>query len=52
MIDAARVARTFQLDPVAVLEERDPLRASLRLAAHNVIMSDEKRAADAARSTP
>lgn len=44
------MARTFALDPVAVLEETDPLRWSLRIAAHNVIMDDEKAAAEKARS--
>lgn len=46
MIDAARVARTFELDPVLVLDERDPIARAVRLAAHNVVVADAKRSDD------
>lgn len=44
---AARVAHTFTLDPVAVLDERDPITKAVRLAAHNVVMADLRRHDDA-----
>ena len=43
VITAARVAHTFPgLDPVAVLDETDPLKRLLRVVAHNVIAKDSR----------
>lgn len=41
---AALVAATFNLDPVAVLAERDPLNVLVRVAAHNYLVEAEKAA--------
>lgn len=41
---AALIADTFKLDPVAVLEESHLLRRLVRLAAHNVVQTETKRA--------
>lgn len=41
---AALVANTFNLDPVLVLAETDALRRDVRLAAHNVVQSEVKKA--------
>lgn len=43
IITAARIAATFGLDPLVVLEERRPLARLARLAAHNVAVADENR---------
>lgn len=43
---AAMVAELFALDPAAVLAERDPLKVDVRIAAHNVVQ-DERRKAQA-----
>lgn len=34
---AAFVAETFHLDPVALLEENDQVKAAIRIAAHKII---------------
>jgi hypothetical protein len=44
---AAFVARTFCLDPIAVLMEKDRMKWALRIAAHNLIMKAESEAAKA-----
>lgn len=44
---AARVARTFRLDPIVVLDA-DTKQWLIRVAANNVVARDEKEAADAA----
>lgn len=41
---AALVASTFNLDPVAVLDEPDVLKRLVRLAAHNVIQTETEKA--------
>lgn len=41
---AALIADTFKLDPLTVLEEPDLLRRLVRLAAHNVVQTEAKRA--------
>lgn len=41
---AALIAETFKLDPVAVLDEPDVLRRLIRVAAHNVVQTEIKRA--------
>lgn len=41
---AALVAATFRLDPVAVLEERDPLKVNVRIAAHNYLQNEAEKA--------
>lgn len=45
---AAVVAETFHLDPVALLDEPDELKVLIRLAAHNHIQTEAKRAQDRA----
>lgn len=45
---AAHIADTFKLDPVAVLAERDPLNALIRLAAHNLLQNEAERRHQAA----
>lgn len=50
VINAARVAYTFKLDPVMILRETDPIAQAVRLAAHVVIQQDKQQAADAMRS--
>lgn len=42
--DAAAVADRFNLDPVAVYAEPDPLKAHLRLAALNLLQDEEQAA--------
>lgn len=43
--NAALIAHTFPgLDPAAILDERDPLKRLLRLAAHNVVQDEAERA--------
>lgn len=44
---AAIVAATFHLDPAAVLDELDPLKADVRIAAHNVVQTAREQAARA-----
>lgn len=46
---AARVARTFRLDPIVVLNA-DTRHWLIRTAAHNVVTRDEKEAADKAQN--
>ena len=41
---AAIVAATFRLDPVLVLAEVDPLKADVRIAAHNIVQDEERKA--------
>jgi hypothetical protein len=41
--NAALIASTFGLDPVAVMSERDPLKRYVRLAAHNYVHSVGKQ---------
>ena len=48
---AARIARTFRLDPLLVLDDPDEFRWAVRVAAHNVIAQDEKDAADKSKSS-
>lgn len=43
LINAARVAATFGLDPVTVLDESDRLKRLVRLAAARVIDDDHRR---------
>jgi hypothetical protein len=50
VINAARIAHTFGMDPVAVLrDEGDPLIMLVRTAAAHIIADDEERQARAAR---
>ena len=46
---AARVAKAFRLDPVAVYGEQDVTKWLARVAAYNVIAKDEKTQADASK---
>lgn len=42
---AALVASTFKLDPVEqFLAEPDPFKRAIRVAAHNIVMAEERRA--------
>jgi hypothetical protein len=41
---AALVGETFGLDPVAILEETDELKVLVRLAAHNVVQNEIRKA--------
>jgi hypothetical protein len=41
---AALVAATFHLDPVAVLDEPDPLKVNVRIAAHNYLQNEAEKA--------
>lgn len=43
--NAALIAHTFRLDPVLLLEERDPLKRLLRLVAHNIVQQEASKAA-------
>lgn len=43
--NAALVAETFGLDPVLLLEEVDPFKALVRLAAHNAVQNEHEKAA-------
>lgn len=44
------VCHTFPgLDPVAVLAEVDPLKADVRIAAHNVVVAEQNKAAQRRR---
>lgn len=45
---ASVVAATFQLDPVAVLEEADPFKRLIRIAAHNIVQTEERKAQERA----
>ena len=47
--DAARIGRIFRLDPVALLEESDPLRVLIRVAAARVCNDDEEAASTTKR---
>lgn len=49
IIAAARVGASFGLDPVALLAERDPFNTKVRVAAHNVLQNDAKRAEKASK---
>lgn len=40
MVQSARVAETFAMDPVVVAGERDPLVKAWRIAAHNVVVRE------------
>ena len=42
-MNAARIARTFRIDPVAVLD-CDTFEWALRTAAHNIVARDAERA--------
>lgn len=42
--DAAVVSETFGLDPVVVLGELDPFNVLVRLAAHNVVLDEQRKA--------
>lgn len=46
---AAIVAATFSLDPLTVLEESDPFRRLIRIAAHNIVQTEERKAQQRAR---
>ena len=39
---AARLGSTFGLDPVALMADPDPLHRAIRIAAHNIIVTDSK----------
>lgn len=41
---AALVGSTFHLDPVALLEEADPLKVNVRIAAHNYLQNEAEKA--------
>lgn len=41
---AALVGASFGIDPVVLLDERDPLRTLIRIAAHNHLQNEKKRA--------
>jgi len=41
---AARLAATFHLDPVALLNDLSPVQLAALLAAHNVIAADQRAA--------
>lgn len=41
---AALVGKTFHLDPVALLEETDPLKVNVRIAAHNYLQNEAEKA--------
>jgi hypothetical protein len=41
---AARIARTFRQDPIAVLDAT-PFEWLVRIAAHNIVVADEDKAA-------
>jgi hypothetical protein len=41
---AARLASTFHLDPVALLNDYSPVQLAALLAAHNVIAADQRAA--------
>ncbi len=41
---AAVIGDTFGIDPVAVLEERDPFKRLVRLAANNLLNAERERA--------
>ena len=41
---AALIGSTFNLDPVAILEERDPVKVLVRLAAHNYLQNEAEKA--------
>jgi len=43
---AARLAYTFHLDPVAVLNDCSPVQLAALLAAHNVVAVDQRTAAE------
>lgn len=46
VVSAARIAHTFGMDPIAVLDDRgDLLRTLVRVAAYQVVQADEKAAA-------
>lgn len=47
---AALVCSTFHLDPVAYLDERDPFKLLIRIAAHNVVQTETSKASKAAKS--
>lgn len=40
MHNAAAIAHTFNLDPVAVLDEHDPVKVAVRAAAHEVVVAE------------
>lgn len=46
---AALVCSTFHLDPVAYLDERDPFKLLLRIAAHNVVQTETSKASKATK---
>lgn len=47
---AAMVAELFGLDPVAVLDESDPLKADVRIAAYNAVQDEQRKAQARSRS--
>lgn len=46
---AALIGDTFKLDPVLILDERDPLKVLVRLAAHNYLQNEAEKAQRKAR---
>lgn len=51
-MSAARIAGRFKIDPLTVLRDRDDLAWSVRVAAYQVLINDEKAAAAAQRAQP
>lgn len=49
MKTAARVARTFGIDPLVVLDEVDDFRAHVRIAAWQVTQADDEEEARRAK---
>jgi hypothetical protein len=45
---AALVGETFGMDPVVVAEETSPLKRLFRIAAHNIVQSEHRKAQDRA----
>jgi hypothetical protein len=43
---AARLASTFHLDPVAILNDLSPVQLAALLAAHNVVAADQRLQSD------
>lgn len=48
---AAIVAATFGRDPVSVLAETDPFKRLIRIAAHNIVQTEERKAQQRAAKT-
>jgi hypothetical protein len=47
---AARVGRTFRIDPMLLLDDADEFRWATRVACHAVIARDDKENADRQKS--